>query len=44
MSGAWYGFATIAVAIVIRWYIQNDSGPAGRDAGVRKKAWRSDSQ
>jgi hypothetical protein len=27
MSGPWYGFATLAIAVVIRWLIYNDTGP-----------------
>jgi hypothetical protein len=28
MSGAWYGLATLAIALVIRWFIYNDTGPS----------------
>jgi hypothetical protein len=47
MSGAWYALATIAVALVIRWYIQNDSGTVDRDsdgASKRPKRWRGGRQ
>jgi hypothetical protein len=47
MSGAWYALATIAVALVIRWYIQNDTGTLGRDSDASSKPptpWRSGRQ
>ncbi len=28
MSGAWYALATAAIAMVIRWYLKNDTGPS----------------
>ena len=28
MSGAWYALATVAVALVVRWYLANDTGPS----------------
>ena len=45
MSAAWYALATIAVALVIRWYLENDKNPPGEDAGrvsQRPKGWRGD--
>jgi hypothetical protein len=47
MGGAWYALATIAVALVIRWYIQNDTGTLGRDSDASSKhpkPWRSGRQ
>lgn len=32
MSGAWYALATIAIALVIRWYLKNDTGPSAPKA------------
>jgi len=29
MSGAWYALGTIGVALVIWWFIRNDTGPSG---------------
>jgi hypothetical protein len=29
MGGAWYALATIAIVLVIRWYLQNDTGGFG---------------
>ena len=27
MGGPWYGLAALAIALVIRWFIYNDTGP-----------------
>ena len=38
MSGAWYALATIAVALVIRWYIRHDTAAAAPRARYGFKA------
>ncbi len=40
MSGAWFALASIAVGLVIRWYIAEESklaGPKGRKKARSKK-------
>ncbi|HJT43316.1 MAG TPA: hypothetical protein VJ750_07420 [Rhizomicrobium sp.] len=36
MSGAWYALATIALALVIWWYLKNDTGPSSPKARAEK--------
>ncbi len=37
MSGAWYALATLAVALVIRWYIAAERGSAADESKKPKK-------
>ena len=32
MSGAWYALGTVTVALVIWWYLKNDTGPSSPKA------------
>ena len=32
MSGGWYALGTIATALVIWWYLKNDTGPSSPKA------------
>ena len=32
MSGAWYALGTFTVALVIWWYLKNDTGPSSPKA------------
>ena len=41
MSGAWYALATFAIALVIRWYILNDTGPSSLKEGRQRRERRS---
>jgi len=34
MSGVFYGLATVAISLVIRWLVLNDTGPSGRKQGA----------
>ena len=37
VNGAWYGLATVAIALVIRWLILNDPGPSRRKVELSAK-------
>jgi hypothetical protein len=36
MSGAWYALETIAIALVIWWYLKNDTGPSSPKAAAER--------
>jgi hypothetical protein len=36
MSGAWYALATVSIALVIWWYMKNDTGPSSSKALAEK--------
>jgi hypothetical protein len=33
MSGAWFALATVAIGVIVRWLILNDTGPSRRKQG-----------
>jgi len=44
MSGGWYALASIVIALVIAWYLKNDTGPSSPKAraeeALKKKKLR----
>jgi hypothetical protein len=32
MSGGWYALATVTIALVVWWYLKNDTGPSSPKA------------
>jgi hypothetical protein len=41
MSGAWYALAAVAIALVVRWYIRNDTGAMGGKESQTRRGWRA---